>query len=136
MTDRRAVMYHTPEVAAIGDSIRAAADAEIKRIEEARDEATRSTGARIIAQEAFAAAHRQLVWALNQETAALAKEAAANGVSYDQFIANAISTARSKAATWSGGAHSHHNVIEAVTREAWLDFAADCRTPFIFKQGA
>ena len=101
-----------------------------------RDEATRATDARGTAQEAFVSAYHQLVWTLNQETAALAKEAAANGVSYDQFISGAINTARSRGATWSGGAHHHCNVIEALTREAWLDIANDYRTPSLFKQGA
>ena len=101
------------------------------------DEAARAAAAtREVAQEAFVAAYRQLVWTLNQETAALAKKAAANGVSYNHFISGAISTARSRGATWSGGAHHHCNVIEALTREAWLDIANDWRTSSLFKQGA
>lgn len=111
-------------------------DTAFDRINITAAEADHARRVRAQAQEAFISTYRQLVWALDQEVAALANEAAANGVPATKFIAACVTNARNKAATWSGGAHSKDNVIEALTREAWLNIADDAATPSIFNKDA
>lgn len=110
--------------------------AHLTRNDEARDvaafEAEQAHASRHLAQQAFVAAHRALVKALAAEHRAVAKEAAANGVPAAKFIAAAVTNARTASGTWSGGPHSCENVVEALTRESWLDIADDASTPSLF----
>lgn len=133
MTDRTITDTALAQSAAISQSLADLDAAEIKR-NEARDEAERAADQRRAAQHAFVAAHRNLAWALNQECKAVAAEAAANGVPLAKFLAGAVTNARTASPTWSGGAHSADNVVEALRRESWLDLADDASTPSLFNR--
>lgn len=121
---------NTEAKAIIADHIRAAND---KARDVATFEAEQARTSRHLAQQAFVAAHRALVKALAAEHRAVAKEAAANGVPAAKFIAAAVTNARTSSGTWSGGPYVHSNVIEALTRESWLDIADDAVTPSLFR---
>ena len=79
----------------------------------------------LAARIALRNARIQLDAAMNQLVMATAKEAAAYGLTHDKFVAACVANARCNRAQCSGGADHAENVIEAATRQAWLNAAED-----------
>ena len=82
----------------------------------------------------FTKAHRALEEAIREHTEAVAKDAAERGVPLTTFLKAAIANASSARAMSSGGAHASHNVIEALTSDAWIAAANDIHIHFLFKE--
>lgn len=75
---------------------------------------------------------RDFVKSVNEDIKAEAVFDASSAMTYKGFLEKCISNARSNDATWSGGAHSSSNIIEAIVREAWLNASSDMEIRNLF----
>lgn len=76
---------------------------------------------------------REFVTALNEDIKAEAIFDSSSDMTYQGFLEKCLANARSNDATWSGGAHSSSNVIEAIVQEAWLNASSDMLIRNLFK---
>lgn len=92
-----------------------------------------STAIRWETQQRLVATLRELIKAVNEAIKAEAVFDASSAMTYQGFLEKCISNARSNGSTWSNGAHSSSNVIEAIVREAWLNASSDMQIRTLFR---
>lgn len=84
-------------------------------------------------QQRVVATLREFIKAVNEDIKAEAVFDASSAMTYQGFLEKCIANARSNDSTWSGGAHSSSNVIEAIVQDAWLNASSDMLIRNLFK---
>ncbi|NLH94304.1 MAG: hypothetical protein GX466_08860 [Candidatus Cloacimonetes bacterium] len=97
--------------------------------------ANETTAALSIARIKLGAAVRDLECILREHVLAIAQQAVSDGATYEKFLAACVANARNARAEASGGAGDVGNIVDAVTRAAWLDAGADLQMKFLFLKG-
>lgn len=97
---------------------------------------TNETAAAVsIARTKLGAAVSDLYCILHEHVLAIAQQAVSDGATYEKFLAACVANARNARAEASGGAGDASNIVETLTRAAWLDAGADLQIKFLFLKG-